>query len=218
MIAARYPQQLEAEGGPGAVIGSGESQLIPEITDAMLATWARDEKHLELLRALGVRSTCACPCGRVDRPWRADAVHGRERAPRFASTDLPLAEELGRRAAVAIQNAWLHESTCSRPRARPVRLLRSSTRSCRPRRSASRSTTTSSGSPHQRRARRDERRPCRGSTSAARPPTSCSTSGRRSRSGSARSSAPDCRSSTRRSAARRRRRLGGRATGSRATT
>ena len=67
MIAARYPQQLEAEGGPGAVIGSGESQLATEITDAMLATWARDG-HLELLRALGVRCTCACPCGRVDRP------------------------------------------------------------------------------------------------------------------------------------------------------
>ena len=146
MIAARYPQQLEAEGGPGAVIGSGESQLIPEITDAMLATWARDEEHLELLRALGVRSYLCVPLRTGGQTLGALTLYTAESERRVRPR--PTSRSPRSSAGVRRSPSRTHGCTSrrSRPRARPRRLLRSSTRSCRPRRSASRSTTTSSGS------------------------------------------------------------------------
>ena len=73
----------------------------------MLATWARDE-HLELLRALGAAVPVRAPADGWTDPWRADAVRGASAASARPTSRSP---RLGRRAAVAIQNAWLHEST-----------------------------------------------------------------------------------------------------------
>ena len=68
MIAARYPQQLEAEGGPGAVIGSGESQLIPEIPTRCSPRGPATRSISSCSARSVCARTCACPCGRVDRP------------------------------------------------------------------------------------------------------------------------------------------------------
>jgi len=56
----RYPPDLEAENGLGTVL-NGETVFWPEIPDELLVESAQDEEHLELLRAVGLRSVLMTP-------------------------------------------------------------------------------------------------------------------------------------------------------------
>src|SRR3954453_6331982 len=52
----RYPSDPDSRPGAAAGIASGESQLVPDVTDEMLEAAARDEIHLDLIRQLGLQS------------------------------------------------------------------------------------------------------------------------------------------------------------------
>ena len=52
----RYPADPSSDQGGYRVLRTGESQLVPEVTDELLAASARDEEHLELMRALNLSS------------------------------------------------------------------------------------------------------------------------------------------------------------------
>ncbi len=60
-LRARYPPDPDAPLGTYAVMRSGEPQLIPEVPDELLVEAARDAEHLELIRALGIRSGMSVP-------------------------------------------------------------------------------------------------------------------------------------------------------------
>ena len=107
----RYPPDPESAQGAYAVMRTGVSQLIPEITDEMLVAVAKDEEHLRLARELNLRSALVVPLrarGRVLGviSW-VSGVDGR----RFSERDQSFAEDLAQRAAVAIDNAHLHSET-----------------------------------------------------------------------------------------------------------
>ena len=55
------PERLDPEQGLGRVLRTGEPLLYPEIPDEMLVQAAVDERHLELLRAVGFRSALIVP-------------------------------------------------------------------------------------------------------------------------------------------------------------
>lgn len=55
------PEELDPERGLGRVLSTGAAELYPEITDPMLVQAARDEEHLALLRAIGLRSVLLVP-------------------------------------------------------------------------------------------------------------------------------------------------------------
>jgi PAS domain S-box-containing protein len=105
----RYPPQ------PGSLIhqvmDSGTAHLIPEITDAMLVEGARDEDHLRIMRTVGLRSAMTVPMMLRDRALGAITFVSAEEARRFGASDLALAEDLGLRAAAAIDNARLYEAS-----------------------------------------------------------------------------------------------------------
>jgi PAS domain S-box-containing protein len=106
----RYPPDPEATGGPTNVVRTGKPELVPEIADEMLSLVARDQLHLDLLRELGLRSYMCVPLFLRDRVLGAISFVLAESGGRYTPEDLELAEELARRAAVAIDNARLYEA------------------------------------------------------------------------------------------------------------
>ena len=101
-----YPP--DAPNGPPAVVRSGHSELLPEITDEMLVANARNEEHLEMLRELGMRSVMVVPMISRGRMLGTITFVAAESGRRFADDDVLLAEDLARRAAVAFDNARLY--------------------------------------------------------------------------------------------------------------
>jgi PAS domain S-box-containing protein len=106
----RFPPDPDSPHGPGRVVRTGSPELIREVTDDHLRKASRgDEKLLRALRRIGMTSLMSVPLlarGRVigaltllsDRPERF-----------FNETDLTIAKELARRAAVAVDNALLFD-------------------------------------------------------------------------------------------------------------
>ena len=101
----RYPPDLEAENGLGTVLGTGQTVFWPEIPDELLVEGAQDEEHLELLRHVGLRSVVMAPLRFSDKVLGAMTFVLGDRA--FSPADIRLAEELAKRAVIAIENSRL---------------------------------------------------------------------------------------------------------------
>ena len=103
----RYPEP-ESRAVELIVVRTGTSELVPEVTDTMRAKLARDDEHLALLKTIGVRSLMVVPLvahGRV----LGTIGFGRSRAGRsYSASDVLVAEDLARRAAIAVANALLY--------------------------------------------------------------------------------------------------------------
>jgi len=104
----RYPADPASSQGGYGVLHSGTSQLVPEVTDDLLAVRAVDDHHLALMRALNLRSGLACPLKVADRALGVITWVAGEGGRRFSEDDLAFGEDLARRAAIAIDNAQLH--------------------------------------------------------------------------------------------------------------
>jgi PAS domain S-box-containing protein len=114
----RYPpneQSLIA-----GVIRTGTSQLVSELTDEMLRQAAVDELHYGLIRELGLESFLCVSVSVQDRILGAITLATAESGRRYDETDLVFAEELGRRAATAIENARLYQEADERAQASRV--------------------------------------------------------------------------------------------------
>jgi PAS domain S-box-containing protein len=112
----RYPSR----GGAARVIEQGESLLVPEISDEMLAQVAADDLHLALLRELGLSSYIAVPISVRDRVLGVIAIAIAESGRRYTHDDQLIAEEIARRAATAIENSQLYYQAERRAQAAKV--------------------------------------------------------------------------------------------------
>jgi signal transduction histidine kinase len=107
----RYPADLESGVGIGSVLRTGNPELIPEVTDDLLVSLARDADHLRLLRSAAMKSAMILPLRARGRPLGVIVFITAESGRRYTEADLELAEELAVRAALPIDNARLyHES------------------------------------------------------------------------------------------------------------
>ena len=102
-----YPPDPKATRGVHHVIRTGRSEVLAEITDAQLQASAKSPEHLEQLRAVGFRSAIIVPLVARQRTLGALTLVSAESARVFTDADRLLAEELGRRAATAVDNAQL---------------------------------------------------------------------------------------------------------------
>ncbi len=102
----RYPSDPDGP-GVGTVIRTGQSELYPDIPDEMLTLGAKDAEHLEMLRMLGMSSVLIVPMSAHGRTLGAITLICAESGRVFTERDLPIAEELARRSALAIENAEL---------------------------------------------------------------------------------------------------------------
>ncbi len=104
----RYPPNPQNPTGALAVAKTGKRQFFPIVTDAQLVAAARDEEHLEILRSLGFTSALIVPLIARERSLGALSLVTAESGRRFDASDLQFAEELARRAGLAIDNARLY--------------------------------------------------------------------------------------------------------------
>jgi PAS domain S-box-containing protein len=102
------PDKLEDGRALAQVVRSGVSELHPAITDEQLTAAARGEDHLRLLRELGMRSVVMVPMRVPARTIGVMTLATAESRRRLTQDDVELAEQLARRAAVAVENARLH--------------------------------------------------------------------------------------------------------------
>jgi PAS domain S-box-containing protein len=110
-VRRRYPPDPEAPFGAPQVIRTGQSQLYEDITDGFLEILAHNREHLQLLRDLGLRSAMVVPIALGGRTLGAMSFVAGESGRRFDRFDLTVAEELGRRVALAIENARLYRAS-----------------------------------------------------------------------------------------------------------
>jgi PAS domain S-box-containing protein len=108
-LRTKYPSHLGQDNVLAEVIRSGTSQLAERLTDEMLIHTAKDPQHLELLRALELRSVLIVPLRRADHNVGAITLAtSSESRRRLGQAELALAESLAARAALAIENARLY--------------------------------------------------------------------------------------------------------------
>jgi K+-sensing histidine kinase KdpD len=105
----RYQPALSAPSGVGAVLRTGQAELVAEVADAMLVAVARDAEHLELLRTLGFTSVLIVPVTARGRTLAALTLVSSRSERHFGPEDVAVAEELAQRAGYAIDNAQLYQ-------------------------------------------------------------------------------------------------------------
>lgn len=104
----RYPPDPDAPTGAPAVLRTGVSELYEEITDELLVATAVDEEHLALSRELGMRSAMVVPLTARGRVLGVATLIRTNVGRNYDQADLVFAEDLGRRAGQAVDNARLH--------------------------------------------------------------------------------------------------------------
>ncbi|MFL5608589.1 MAG: ATP-binding protein, partial [Gemmatimonadaceae bacterium] len=117
-VGERYPIDASSSTGVPNVVRTGVSELYTNITDEMIVGAAKDAEHLELLRHLGMRSVMIVPIQAHGRTLGALTLIGAESERQFTAADLPVAEELARRSALAIENAELFQAAAAANRAK----------------------------------------------------------------------------------------------------
>ena len=105
-----YPPDPQSPIGAYAVLRTGKPEFIGEITDAMLAGEAKDERHLQLIRSLGLRSYICVPLVVSGRTLGLLTFATAESARNYTAADLALAMDLAHRAAVAVENSQLYQA------------------------------------------------------------------------------------------------------------
>ena len=114
----RYPPTQDQPAMLWRVLRTGQPVLVPEISDEALARAARDPDHLRLLQQLQVRSAIWVPLVARGRTLGVIGLFIAEVGRRYAKEDLVLAEEIARRAALAVDNARLYAEAQEAIRAR----------------------------------------------------------------------------------------------------
>jgi PAS domain S-box-containing protein len=102
------PDDLDPESAAGRVLRTGVSELYPDVSDEQLARTAPSREHLRLSQALEIRSAMVVPMRVPTRTIGVMTLVTAESRRRLHQDDLELAEQLARRAAVAVENARLH--------------------------------------------------------------------------------------------------------------
>jgi signal transduction histidine kinase len=109
-VRASHNLDPNAPTGLAQVIRTGETQFVPEVTDAYLTAQARSPAHLEAIRELNIRSVMLVPMIARGHIIGALSMVRTADAQPFDEHSLALARDLARRAAVAIDNAELYHA------------------------------------------------------------------------------------------------------------
>src|SRR5207248_417613 len=104
----QYPVDPNAPAGTPRVVRTGQSELYPYIADEMLVAAARNEEELALTRQIGLTSLMLVPLAARGKTLGVVTFVATESGRRYDERDLALAEEVGRRAGVALDNAQLY--------------------------------------------------------------------------------------------------------------
>ncbi len=114
-----FPPEPGTNNFVAVALRRGEPVLVRDLNDQVLVeVYARNPEHLAVLRALRVRSLLVVPLLARGRTLGSIACGRTGTSPHYTTADLPLAEELARRAALSIDNARLYQEAQAAIRAR----------------------------------------------------------------------------------------------------
>ncbi|MGZ8625224.1 MAG: PAS domain S-box protein [Actinomycetota bacterium] len=105
----RYPVRLDDRGDVAVVISSGVAEIVPEMTPQMLDEQIPDPERRAMATELGLSSAMIVPLVARGRALGAITFASGDSGRVFGEDDLELAQELARRAALAIDNSRLYE-------------------------------------------------------------------------------------------------------------
>ncbi|AEI67115.1 two-component sensor histidine kinase [Corallococcus macrosporus] len=109
-LLSEYPHDPSRQGHVVAdVLETGRSVLLPASAATAFEAAAEDDRHLELIRRLSPASGLIVPLRTRERILGAVILWTSESGRHYGPRDQTLAEELASRAALAIDNARLHE-------------------------------------------------------------------------------------------------------------
>lgn len=107
-LQTKYQPSPDTPSALRKVLETGKPELVPVVPDEVLVAAARNQEHLELLRAVGIKSYMIVPLVARGRSLGAMTFVSGESARRFTNQDLEFAAILASRAAMAIDNARLY--------------------------------------------------------------------------------------------------------------
>jgi PAS domain S-box-containing protein len=103
-----FPLDPDAPVGSPRVIRTGEPELTPEISAEFISAVTDDEDFLRALRNFDFRSSLVVPLRARGRVIGDLALANSETGRRFGPADIPIAQELADRCALALDNARLY--------------------------------------------------------------------------------------------------------------
>jgi PAS domain S-box-containing protein len=107
-LRAKYPPDPGQPRGAWSVIRNGASVVLDPIPDELLVSAAQDATHLATMRNLAMKAALIAPIRARNRVLGTITLVAAETSRRFDASDVALAEELGRRTGVALENAQLY--------------------------------------------------------------------------------------------------------------
>jgi PAS domain S-box-containing protein len=116
----RFPPDRDAPSGPWNVIRTGRSELVSDITPDLLDAGTRSPAYVAILRTLGLTSYLGVPLSARGRTLGVLIFISAESRRRYTEEDRALAEDLARRAGVAVDNARLMVAMKESDRAKDV--------------------------------------------------------------------------------------------------
>ena len=108
VVARQYPFDPDEPYGLARVLRTGEAEFYPIISDNLLETLVQDKSLLEAVRRFGLKSVICVPLVARGRTLGAITLATAESGRHYTAADLALAEELARRAGIALDNARLY--------------------------------------------------------------------------------------------------------------
>lgn len=107
---AKYPPNPSSPTGVWHVLRTGTVELVPVITDQLLTEAIKDPVHLQAVRALGLKSYIGAPLSVRGKTLGVITFVAAENQNIYTEEDAALVADIGRRAAVAVENAILYRS------------------------------------------------------------------------------------------------------------
>jgi PAS domain S-box-containing protein len=105
----RYPPDPRASLGAWNIIRTGNAEMLGEIPDALIAESIKDKEGRRMAHELGLKSYIGVPLSVRGKVLGIITFVTAESGKKYTPFDLRLAEDLGQRAATAIENARLYE-------------------------------------------------------------------------------------------------------------
>jgi PAS domain S-box-containing protein len=108
-LRATFPSTVQSDSTLARVVRSGKPEVVSRVTDDALRRAAVNDEHFELLRGLRLQSALVVPLVVRGESIGGITVVTSDPARLYSGDDLPLIEEIARRAAQVIDNARLFE-------------------------------------------------------------------------------------------------------------
>ena len=112
LLRGKYPLDPTGQHPAVRVMQTGQPQWAPEMEEGCIAAATRDAEHRRVVEALGFRSYISVPLAARGRTLGAlTLIATTDSGRRYGPHDVALADDLARRAALALDNARLYQQT-----------------------------------------------------------------------------------------------------------